>query len=171
MRKDWLRRYLPSKERLHNDRWLRLFGALLHRPNLWHLNRESVSRAFCIGLFWAMIPMPFQMIPAAACAIFFRANMAFSIALVWISNPLTMPPLFYVQYRFGKWLTGTGASHPMTLTWQSMRDNLSEIWLPLYAGALVSAMVLSVLAYWAIHGLWRWNLSRRWYRRRLRVAV
>ena len=169
MRKDWLRRYIPSKERLHNDRWLRVFGALLHRPNLWHLNRYSVSRAFGIGLFWAMIPMPFQMIPAAACAIMFRANLAFSIALVWISNPLTMPPLFYAQYRFGKWLTGAGVSHPLQMSWASMRANIGELWLPLYVGSLVAAVLISMMGYAAIRGVWRWNLARRWTRRRTRA--
>jgi uncharacterized protein len=168
MPKDLFRRWLPSKERLHNDRVLRLFGAVLHRPNLWHLNRHSVARAFGIGLFWAMIPMPFQMIPAAACAIWFRANLAFSIALVWISNPLTMPPIFYAQYRFGKWLLGSGVSHPLEMSWASMRANLGDMWLPLYVGAVIAAVVVSGISYGVIRTLWRWNLSRRWAKRRLR---
>jgi uncharacterized protein (DUF2062 family) len=48
-----------------------------------------------VGLFCAFIPVPFQMLLAAPSAIIFSANLPVSIALVWITNPITMPPIFF----------------------------------------------------------------------------
>ena len=50
-----LRRFLPSAHELRKEGQLRLFGELLHNPNLWHLNRNSVAGAVSIGLFMAFV--------------------------------------------------------------------------------------------------------------------
>lgn len=146
--------------------WL---GVVLHAPNLWHLNRDSVSRALALGLFWAWIPMPFQMIPAAICAIPLRANIGLSVATVWISNPLTMGPIFYASYRVGRILLGMG---PPDLSFQfnyrSVAQNLSQIWEPLYAGSVACGILVGFAAYLTVQLLWRWNLRRRWKMRGLR---
>ena len=101
------KRYMPHPDRIKDNKSLRFLGSLIHDPNLWHLNRHSVSRAMAIGLFWAMIPMPLQMLAAAASAITGRANLPISIGLVWLTNPITMPPVFYCSYKFGAWLMNT----------------------------------------------------------------
>ena len=77
-----IKRYSPDHEKIRNHKHVKVFGKLLHDPNLWHLNRRSVSGAFGVGLFWAMIPMPFQMIAAAATAIGLRTNLPLSVVLV-----------------------------------------------------------------------------------------
>jgi uncharacterized protein (DUF2062 family) len=84
-----------SKVEIKGHKNLSFLGEKLHDPNLWHLNRRSVSAAFAIGLFAAWIPTPGQMVIAAIIALYFRANLPISVALVWITNPLTMPPMFY----------------------------------------------------------------------------
>jgi uncharacterized protein (DUF2062 family) len=68
------------------------------------LGRKNAARAAAVGLFCAWIPIPFQMILAASLAIFFSANIPLSVALVWLTNPITMPPLFYAAYRLGAWV-------------------------------------------------------------------
>ena len=94
MPRRFIKRYMPHPERIKASRSLRFLGDLIHDPNLWHLNRHSVSRAMAIGLFWALIPMPLQMLAAAACAIPARANLPIAVGLVWLTNPLTMPVVF-----------------------------------------------------------------------------
>ena len=97
MPKKFIKRYLPSRERVNSIESLRFLGDIRNEPNLWHINRHSVARAFLIGVFLAFIPMPFQMLAAAFGALMINANLPLSVALVWISNPITMPPLFYFK--------------------------------------------------------------------------
>ena len=97
---------MPDHQTIKEHKHLKIFGKLLHDGNLWHLNRRSVSGAFAVGLFCAFVPIPSQMILAAAIAIIIRVNLPISVALVWISNPITMPPIFYAAYKFGAYVMG-----------------------------------------------------------------
>ena len=110
MPRRFFKRYMPHPDRLKAHKSLRFLGTLTHDPNLLHLNRHSVSRAMAIGLFWAMIPMPLQMLVAALCAVPARANLPIAVGLVWLTNPLTMPPVFYCNYKVGAWLMDTPVS-------------------------------------------------------------
>lgn len=163
MPKKFLKRLMPDHRAIREHKHLRIFGALLHDPNLFHLNRRSASGAFANGLFWAFIPMPFQMLPAALFAIFFRVNLPLSIALVWITNPITMPPIFYFCYKVGSWLLDipvhTLEAH-FSVEW--LRAELAVIWQPFLLGCLVVATVSSLLGYFGIRGLWRLHLIRHW---------
>ena len=96
---------MPDHEKLRAHPHLnKIFGKLLHDPNLLHLNRRSVSGAFFVGLFMAFVPLPTQMIFAAGVAIWLRVNLPISVGLVWITNPITIPPMFYFAYKVGAWI-------------------------------------------------------------------
>lgn len=166
MSRNFLKRWLPTPERLRQEKSLRIFGEVLLQPNLWGFNRGSISRAVAIGLFWALVPMPFQMIPAAFCAIRFQANVALSMALVWITNPLTMPAIYYATWRFGRWLFGLPEGPELEFTAEALRANLSAIWIPLYGGSLATGLLFASLGFFGVNLLWRWNTARRWRRRR-----
>jgi len=161
-----IKRYTIDHQTIRNHKHLRVFGELLHDPNLWHMNRRSVSGAFAIGLFWAFIPMPFQMIAAAATAIPARVNLPISVTLVWISNPLTMPAMFYFNYLVGTWILGT---HPESdgfhMNIASITHSMSVIWPPLYLGSFVMASIAGLLGYGVIRGLWRLQVANQWQRR------
>ena len=107
MPKKLLKRYIPDPAELRQNKYLKVFARFLEDPNLFHMNRRSVSNAFLVGLFWAMIPMPFQMVPATITALLIRGiNWPIAVALVWVSNPITMPPMFYFNYLVGTWILG-----------------------------------------------------------------
>tara|TARA_R110002049_G_scaffold15383_7_gene62991 strand:- start:1235 stop:1771 length:537 start_codon:yes stop_codon:yes gene_type:complete len=167
MPKDFFKKYMPDPQKVKNNKSLRLLGPLAHDPNLWHLNRHSVSKAFAIGLFWGCIPMPFQMVAAAFCAMRFKANLALSVALVWISNPLTMPPIFYAEYLLGSWILDMPITHfndELSLGW--IKDRVYEIGLPMYFGSFVTGLTLSLVGYYSINWLWRINIANKWKKRR-----
>ncbi len=161
MPKHLIKRYTPDHETIRNHRHLRCFGKLLHDPNLWHMNRRSVSGAFAVGLFWAFLPIPMQMVAAAATAIPTRVNLPISVALVWITNPITMPPMFYFTYLVGTWILGEPPlSVDFELTMEWFTQSMGAIWQPLYLGSLVCGLIAALLGYITIRGLWRLHVIK-----------
>lgn len=167
MPRKFIKRYCPDAALIRSNRCLQIFGEHLHSPNLWHLNRLSVARGFAVGAFWAMVPFPGQMVGAVWSAIAWRAHIPISLLLVWMTNPLTIPPTFFGAYLFGSWMLGTPlVDLPESLTMEWFRESFEEIWLPLVAGSLTIGVVLAVAGYFAINALWRWHVLHRWKQRR-----
>ncbi len=124
------------------------------------INRQSVSRAMLIGIFIAFIPMPFQMLAVVALVPFVKFNVPIALALVWISNPFTMPFMYYLEYRTGLWLLMSESSCLIEMNMEWFSDNLADIFLPLFTGALFYSVTLSVMAYYAINWLWIHSVNR-----------
>ncbi len=166
MPRDFFKRYMPDPETIKHNRSLRFLGNLIHDTNLWQLNRHSIARAVAVGLFWALIPIPMQMLASALVAILLRANLPLSIGLVWLTNPITMPPIFYATYKLGAWLLGTpSVSMPDQFSLQWVMEVTTTHWQPLYFGSLVAAIVLSITGYFGTLLYWRWWVARSWKRR------
>jgi uncharacterized protein (DUF2062 family) len=163
MARKLFKRMMPDREVIQRHRSLQMLGERLHDGNLWHLNRYSVSTAFFIGIFWAFVPMPMQMLPAALCALWWRANLPISMALVWLTNPITMPPIYYATYKFGSWLMGRPhieLHFEPTLAW--LASEIERIWQPFLLGSLVTGVVLGLTAMVVIRVLWRVQVTLRW---------
>ncbi|MET0026530.1 MAG: DUF2062 domain-containing protein [Candidatus Thiodiazotropha sp.] len=168
MPKRLIKRWLPHHDVVRNHKYLQVFGDLLHDPNLWHLNRHSASGAFAVGLFMAFVPLPFQMVLAAGAAIIFRVNLPISVCLVWITNPITIPPILLFAYMVGTWVVGHPANSPpveFSMEWLH-NGGLEGIWLPLLVGCGICAVVAAVLGYSLILWLWRWRAIEKWKSRR-----
>lgn len=169
MPKKLIRKLLPDPRKIRENRYLAVFGKLLHEPNLWHLNRRSASGAFGIGLFFAFWPVPFQMWLSAACAIPLRANLPLSVATVWITNPFTMPPIFYGAYKVGSTVLGTDMSHfKFELSWGWVLESLTTIGPAFLLGCLICSIVFGTLGYYGLNGLWRWSVVKSWQARQKR---
>ncbi len=172
MPRKFLRHYLPDPGTLRRHRRLKILGVLLHDPNLWHLNRYTVSGGVAIGLFLAFIPMPMQMLVAAALAIPFRVNLPIAVAMVWVSNPLTMPPMFYFSYRVGTWFLGApvrdrGFEPSLDWFWYE----LGNIWQPLYLGSVICGVVVALAGYGLVHLAWRLHIRAHLRRRARRRKI
>lgn len=171
MAKKLIRRFMPDIHIIRTHKHLQFFGKLLHDPNLWHLNRHSVSGAVAAGLFMAFAPMPFQMLPAAALAIFYRVNLPISVALVWTTNPITMPPIFYFCYKVGTWILSRPEKHfVFELSWRWLGTELGRIWQPFLLGCFIVASVSAFLGYLSMRALWRWHVVRDWEQRKRKRA-
>lgn len=156
------KKYLPDPNLLRDHKHLRMFGERLADPNLWHLNRRSVASGMAIGLFCAMLPMPFQMLPAAMLAILLRANLPLSVVLVWLTNPLTMIPVAWASYLLGATLVGIDTGWTM--------EDISPGWAlanfpPLVLGALLIGAGLAVLGWYGVQLFWRLHVRRQWRQR------
>jgi len=161
-----IKRYMPDHETIRNHQHLRCFGKLIHDPNLWHLNRHSFARAVAIGLFCAFLPIPFQMLVAAMGAIICRANLPISVVLVWISNPITIPPIFYFTYKVGASIMGIEPEHiEISLSVEWVVHELGVIWEPLLLGSLLIGVVVSLLGYILVRIYWRWHVIHHYCKR------
>jgi uncharacterized protein (DUF2062 family) len=169
MPKKALKRFMPDHHTIKNNKYLQIFGDLLHNANLWHLNRRSVAKAFAVGLFFAFVPVPFQMVLAAGVAIIVHANLPLSIALVWITNPLTIPAIFYFCYVVGAWVLGAKEqAFTFEVSWQWLVDSLSTIGPAFLLGCGILATLFSILGYTSIHLLWRYSVNKEWKKRKNR---
>lgn len=170
MPKKFIRRYLPEHHIIKEHKHLQFLGEHLHDPNLWHLNRRSVAKAVAIGFFCMYLPIPGQMVVAAILAILVGANLPLSVVLVWITNPLTMPAMFYAAYKLGAFILGTEYQvSPDIFTFSGALYELGNIWWPLLLGSLILGTALAGLGYVGARLLWRWIVIRSWQKRRQRL--
>ncbi len=122
-------------------------------------NRRMVSKAIFIGLFIAFIPMPMQMAVVLAVMPFTKFNVPIALAMCWISNPFTMPPIYYMEYMTGSFLLGRETLDvEMTLEWFS--DNLDNIFVSLYTGTLFYSVTSASLGYWLVNYFWKSSVHR-----------
>lgn len=158
-----LKKMLPTRDELKNHPHLKHFGDWLHHPNLWHFNRKSVAGAVGLGLFACFLPVPGQMAVSGTLAILLRRNVPISVAMVWLTNPLTMAPVFYITYTFGAFLTGAAPLNlnevtfsQITLEWVESKADL--IWLPFLVGSVATGMISGAMGYFGVLAIWRWRI-------------
>lgn len=89
---------------LRDRRWWQVLTRPITNRALWIPCRDTVAAGLAIGLFFSMMPMPFQMVPSALLAMRVRANVPFAMAACWITNPLTAAPVVYGQFALGEWM-------------------------------------------------------------------
>jgi uncharacterized protein (DUF2062 family) len=156
----WLKK-VPRQRHVRGT-WLhRLLGDRLFTPELWRPTREGVARGAATGLFWAMMPIPFQMLPSGITAYLFRFNIPAAISVVWITNPVTWPVILYWQYRLGAWLLREDA--PSGPAADSLFDIAAGVPGPLLLGCAVTGLLVGALAYSLINALWG-AVAERWWR-------
>lgn len=163
------KRHLPTREQLRNTRSLQFLGHLIFEPNLWHFNRHSLSFAALIGGFCCFLPIPFQMIPAVLLCIWIRCNIPVTIAFVWISNPITLPPMLYFAWHVGAWVLGIERAGPpdeVTLEWFSQQ--VINGWQPLLLGSVICGSVTGITGFLTIRIYYRWRIARYKHRRKSR---
>ncbi|WP_412726868.1 DUF2062 domain-containing protein [Alteromonas sp. D210916BOD_24] len=167
MPKKFIRRFLPDHQSIKQNKALKIFGSVLHEPNLWHLNRRSAAGAFGIGLFFAFWPVPFQMWLSAGLAIPFRVNLPLSVATVWVTNPFTIPPIFYGAYKVGTTVLGTKPEHfEFQFSWQWVVESINTIGPAFLVGCGICSVFFGLAGYFSLNWVWRFQVKKAWDRRR-----
>ena len=157
----------------HNGRkWWRKVLVVQDTPH-------RVALGFAIGLFIGLLPIVgIQMIVAFVICWVARANLIASIPPVWISNPVTLVPLYYILNRVGGLFVGevvtmkTITSLPAELRSRSWHDAmaflLSDLWgafSAMFVGGCIVGVIGAVPAYFlvrkAVEGYQRRKLERR----------
>ena len=152
----WLHRRRLSRSRLRGT-WLHswLGDRLLDRA-LWKPTRESLARAWLVGVPITMIPfLPVQSVFACVIALLIRGNLLLCIALQFLSTPLTAPVHLPACYLVGEVIRGRSILvvwHEVTRTPKNIftGDSLTS----LYLGAVVLGITIGVVGYFVLKNFW-----------------
>lgn len=167
-------RWLPTREKLATDpHFSRLAGFLFSRPWLWALNRRAVARGVACGLLVGVIPLPTQMVMAAALAGVVHGNVPAAVAATWLTNPFTAVPIWWVALQLGSLATGADLALPQIdwLSAQQVWTWMKSLGQPLVIGLGLTAVLLSAVGYVITMVLWRVVIVRRLQRRRSRAGL
>ncbi|MFH1079327.1 MAG: DUF2062 domain-containing protein [Pseudomonadota bacterium] len=136
------------KKRLHDfyDRFLSLKG-----------EPRAIAVGLAIGVFIGVTPtIPFHTALILLSGLLFKHNLTAAYLGAWlISNPLTIPILYFSQYELGRYLLGMTHAQ-LLLTDYSMQAVLSTGWhilLPLLTGGIVTAPFFAISAYFVTYSM------------------
>jgi uncharacterized protein (DUF2062 family) len=160
--RDILKRHLPHRNWFKEHQQLRWLGELLHDHEIWHLSRRSAAGGVATGLFCAAIPLPVQMLTAAVAAIYFRVNLPLAVICTWVTNPITVPPVFFFIYKLGSWLLQRPA-HPLNFqpTPEWLMRTLVDFWEPMLLGSLIVGSAAALAGYLSVSIAWRVLVIRK----------
>lgn len=180
MSRRFIRRWIPSPEKVRSQRSLRWLGPLLQRPWLWQINRRRVAAGVGIGVFFGFLTPVLQIAFAAVFALLLRANLPVAAVSTLVTNPFTYAPVFVAAYKVGAWLLGepvspaqeaaieAGAMQAEALVVTSWQERFAAIGKPFMLGLAVFAVIGGSLAYVATLLLWRLGTVLRLRTRRKR---
>jgi len=169
----WLKRHIPTRETIHENRLLRPFARPLSDPALWRMTRRSVPRAVALGLGIGIIIPFMHTVIAAILAIPLRANVAITAALTLLVNPLTYAPIYYGCYLVGSWELHHDSSVIDPRAAEQVSGELGRVmfWVhhasgPIALGIVTVAATTSAIGYFVSAFAWRWWLASKWRQRR-----
>jgi len=141
--------------------WLVALTKPIFDRDLWTPCRYTAAGGLSIGLFCAMLPIPFQMILAALASMRARVNIPIAMVACWVSNPFTQVPLWLSQEKLGDWVReNTPLTIPNFLDVEKTVFNTTLNLGSFTVGFLVMGTILSILAYPLVYGFFMF-LPRR----------
>jgi uncharacterized protein len=128
---------------------------------------EAIARGIAIGLFVAFTPtIGLQLILAAALATLLGASRAAAIVPVWITNPVTIPPIYGFTYMVGSWFFPGPPANRMAEVLSGLVTRLRklefwdiidqvravmalgrDIFIPLWIGGVVVGLTVALVVY------------------------
>ena len=167
MAKNVIKKIFPKLDSVKEEKILKVFGPAVLQPNLWHINKKSVSRGFAIGAFCAFLPIPgIQMILAAFLSITFAANLPLAVILTWITNPFTYIPIVYFAIKIGGIFINAESTYEIKSEQINISTELMQYWEPLFLGSFILSIISSLLSYILIRMYWRYYVIKIWSKRK-----
>jgi len=110
---------------------------------------EEIAKGVALGIFIGMTPtFGFQMAIALFFAFLLRENRLAAILGVWITNPVTAPIIYAIEYEMGRILLAMPrVSLPKELTWKAYADLGWDLLFPMWVGGTIAGIILGALSY------------------------
>jgi uncharacterized protein len=101
-----LRRLFHNQLNDHQHRSHRLLSRLVGPRRiprqLWDFHHRALRGGLCLGVFVGFTPtIPFHMIIIAVAAFFLRVNLPIALLACWVSNPITVGPIYWYGDKLG----------------------------------------------------------------------
>lgn len=135
--------------------------AVLERTGCLRFHRRGVARGVAIGLFVALTPtVGVQTLLMLGACLLVRANFPVAFGISWISNPVTLAPLYYGYHRLGDRLFSPVIETGLDLAGYGERAAIEAVYVAL--GSLLVALPLAAAGYFVTNWGWRrWVVRRR----------
>jgi uncharacterized protein len=139
---------------------MRPFQHLLHDHELWGVRRKTVLPAVAWGVFVAFLPIPGHVLAGVLGSLILRCNIPVAALATFISNPLTIGPIYYFCYRVGAKLLGlTPGEFDIELSFDWLSSTFLSIWQPLLLGCVLVGAIAALIAYVLLDVIWRSSLA------------
>jgi uncharacterized protein len=124
-------RYVPRRNTVHKYPGLTWAKDIARkRMYLWSFRYREVAPALYVGTIISFMPVIGIQIPLAlAFALLLRANLPIFVALQFITNWLTIVPIYYICYEIGRWSLKVFDVHVEMLSLDELRlfmENLAS---------------------------------------------
>lgn len=167
MPRRFFRKFAFKRHEMSKQWFMTPFRHLLHDHRLWGIRRRWVVPAFTIGLFVAFLPFPGHTLLGALAALALRVNVPVAAVSTWVSNPLTMGPMYYFTYRVGANVLDMPQqpfNFELSLDW--VTHTFVTIWQPMLLGSLLIGGAAALVGYSVLDLLWRISLGNYKTRKR-----
>ena len=109
---------------------------------------DEIAKGVALGIFIGMTPtLGLQMPIAIFFAFLLKENKLAAALGVWITNPVTAPIIYGLQYESGRLLLDLPRARLPELTFESLKAMGGEVLLPLCLGSLIFGIACGALAY------------------------
>jgi uncharacterized protein len=160
MPRRFFRKFAFKRHQLSEQWFMTPFRHLLHDHRLWGIRRRTVVPAFAIGVFVAFLPTPGHTLMGVLSALAFRVNIPVAALTTWVSNPVTMGPMYYFAYRLGRYLLNTPLQEfQFEMSWDWVTHTFLTIWQPMLLGCLILGVLAAVFSYITLDLLWRSSIA------------
>ncbi len=168
---DLIRKHMPSREEMAQNKYLRPIAHRFLSPELWRFTRRSVPRGIALGLFTAFIVPVGQIFLAAFLALPTRANVPLAALATFVTNPFTLPFWLFMANRVGAFVLKMDAATTEVLNhifasgdWSIVFEAATIAGVTIF-GFIVLAVVSAAIGYLLAGFVWRLIIGRKRARR------
>lgn len=138
---------MPRRRHLRGGRLHRVLGEGLLHHELWALTEPELTKGLALGLFIGCTPtMGAQIALCGVAAFLLRVNVPIALLATLVSNPVTAPVLYPLEYKLGVWLVGVPENQAVA-GFSGAFGSFVRYARPLWAGSFVTAAVVSAVGY------------------------